>query len=163
MERKNIRIFGTVQGVGLRAKIKYIAEDINIRGTVKNLDDGSVLVVCEADHDKIEKLVNQIRTSTKPAVINDIRIEEGSPTTNMKGFKVLLGDANTEILTAMRGGLGLLGKIGNTQDEMKLTQDGIKGAVKSMDAKMDLSLNNDSQILDILKDVRDGRLVRATK
>ena len=156
MERKNIRIFGTVQGVGLRAKIKYIAEDINIRGTVKNLDDGSVLVVCEADHDKIEKLANQIRTSTKPAVINDIRIEEGSPTTNMKGFKVLLGDANTEILTAMRGGLGLLGKIGNTQDE-------IKGAVKSMDAKMDLSLNNDSQILDILKDVRDGRLVRATK
>ena len=156
MERKNIRIFGTVQGVGLRAKIKYIAEDINIRGTVKNLDDGSVLVVCEADHDKIEKLVNQIRTSTKPAVINDIRIEEGSPTTNMKGFKVLLGDANTEILTAMRGGLGLLGKIGNTQDE-------IKGAVKSMDAKMDLSLNNDYQILDILKDVRDGRLVRATK
>ena len=57
----------------------------------------------------------------------------------MKGFKVLLGDANTEILTAMRGGLGLLGKIGNTQDE-------INGAVKSMDAKMDLSLNNDSQI-----------------
>ena len=145
-----------MQGVGLRAKIKYIADDINIRGTVKNMDDGSVLVVCEADHDKIEKLVNQIRTSTKPAVIRDIQIEEGSPTTNMKGFKVLLGDANTEILTAMRGGLGLLGKIGNTQDE-------IKGAVKSMDAKMDLSLNNDSQILDILKDVRDGRLVRATE
>ena len=157
--------------------IKDIADDINIRGTVKNIDDGSVLVVCETDHDKIEKLVNQIRTSTKPAVIKDIRIEEGSPTTNMKGFKVLLGDANTEILTAMRGGLRLLGKIGNTQDEikttqdemkltqdeMKLTQDETKGAVKSIDTKMDSSLKNDAQILDTLKDVRDGRLVRATE
>ena len=110
MERKNIRIFGTVQGVGLRAKIKYIAEDINIRGTVKNLDDGSVLVVCEADHDKIEKLVNQIRTSTKPAVIRDIQIEEGSPTTNMKGFKVLLGGHQYGDSDCHEGGTWIVGQ-----------------------------------------------------
>ena len=48
MQGRNIRIFGKVQGVGLRANVKSVADESGIRGTVKNMDDGSVLVVCEA-------------------------------------------------------------------------------------------------------------------
>lgn len=49
MQRTNIRISGRVQGVGLRVRIKTAADEIGVRGTVENLDDGSVLVVCEAE------------------------------------------------------------------------------------------------------------------
>ena len=146
MQRRDIRIFGKVQGVGLRANVKAIADDIGIRGTVKNVDDGSVLVVCEADRNKIEELVRRIRGIGEPAIVKDIQVGEGFPTTNMKGFKVLFADTDTEMLTAINAGTAALRDISktlvhmkhtqdemkHTQDEMKHTQDGIKNAVESM-------------------------------
>ena len=184
MQRKDIRIFGKVQGVGLRVNVKAIADKIGIQGTVKNMDDGSVLVVCEADHNKIEEMVRQIRDVGEPAVVKGIQVGEGFPATNMKGFKVLFDDTDTEMLTAISTGTAVLRDISktlvhmkhtqdemkhtqdemkHTQDEMKHTQDDIKNAVKSMDGKMDSSLENDAQILDILKGMRDDRLLSVTK
>ena len=149
---------------------KAIADDIGIRGTVKNADDGSVLVVCEADRNKIEELVRRIRGIGEPAIVKDIQVGEGFPTTNMKDFKVLFADTDTEMLTAINAGTAALRDISktlvhmkHTQDEMKHTQDGIKNAVESMDGKMDSSLENDAQMLDILKGMRDDRLLRVAK
>ena len=184
MQKRDIQIFGKVQGVGLRINIKTIADEIGIRGTVKNMDDGSVLVVCEADRDKIEAMARRIRAIGEPAIIEDMQVGEGLPATSMKGFKVLFDDTDTEMLTALNVGTAALRDISktlvhimhtqdtmkHTQDTMKHTQDTmmhaqdeIKNAVKSMDNKMDSSLENDAQILDILKDVRDGRLLRVAK
>ena len=163
MQRKDIRIFGKVQGVGLRVNVKAIADKIGIQGTVKNMDDGSVLVVCEADHNKIEEMVRQIRDVGEPAVVKGIQVGEGFPATNMKGFKVLFDDTDTEMLTAISTGTAVLRDISKTLVHMKHTQDDIKSAVKSMDGKMDSSLENDAQILDILKGMRDDRLLSVTK
>ena len=170
MQGRNIRIFGKVQGAGLRANVKSVADESGIRGTVKNMDDGSVLVVCEANHSKIEELVRRIRDVGEPAIVKDIRVGEGFPATGMKGFKVIFDDTDTEMLTATNAGTAALRDISktlvhmkHTQDEMKHTQGDIKNAVKSMDNKMNSSLENDAQILDILKGMRDDRLLRVTK
>ena len=84
MQKRDIRIFGKVQGVGLRINVKAIADGIGIRGTVKNMDDGSVLVVCEADRDKIEAMARRIRAIGEPAIIEDMQVGEGLPATSMK-------------------------------------------------------------------------------
>ena len=124
----------------------------------------------EANHSKIEELVRRIRDVGEPAIVKDIRVGEGFPATGMKGFKVIFDDADTEMLTAINAGTAALRDISktlvhmkHTQDEMKHTQGDIKNAVKSMDNKMDSSLENDAQILDILKGMRDDRLLRVTK
>ena len=40
---------GNVQAVGFRALIKQVARNIRIKGSVKNLDDGTVEIYCECD------------------------------------------------------------------------------------------------------------------
>lgn len=101
MQRTNIRICGRVQGVGLRVRIKTAADEIGVRGTVENLDDGSVLVACEAERASIENLVQQIRDRADPAAITDILVGERSPATGLGGFKIKFGDADTEMLNAI--------------------------------------------------------------
>ncbi|MBI1657640.1 MAG: acylphosphatase [Thaumarchaeota archaeon] len=167
MQRTNIRIRGRVQGVGMRVRIKAAADEIGVRGTVENLDDGSVLVVCEAEQTKIENLVQQIRDHAEPAAITDILVEGGSPATGLGGFKIKFGDTNTEMLTAVFIGTEALRRIDKKQDKMLDKQDKMLEAqkemnatMKSVDGKMDLSLENDTEILKVLRSMRGGDMLR---
>ena len=69
MNKVIIKVEGKVQGVGLRATIKSIADDLGICGTVENKDDGSVQIVCEAEQSAIAHIPNvgaSIHTGTSP-------------------------------------------------------------------------------------------------
>ena len=160
MQRTNIRIRGRVQGVGLRVRIKTAADEIGVRGTVENLDDGSVLVVCEAEQAKIENLVQQIRDQAEPAAVTDILVEEGSPATGLGGFKIKFGDTNTEMLTAIFMGTEVLRRIDKKQDKMLEAQKETNATMKSVDDKMDLSLENDAEILKVLRSMQGGDMLR---
>ena len=174
MQRTNIRVHGNVQGIGLRARIKTAADEIGVQGTVENLDDGSVLVVCEAEGDKIENLVQQIRDLAEPAAVTDILVEEGSPATGLGSFKIKFGDTNTEMLTAMFMGTAALHRIDKKQDKMLDKQDKMldkqdkmleaqketNAIMKSVDGKMDSSLANDAEILKALRSMRGGDMLR---
>lgn len=153
--------------MGLRVRIKTTAGEIGVRGTVENLDDGSVLVVCEAEQAKIENLVQQIRDQAEPAAVTDILVEEGSPATGLGGFKIKFGDTNTEMLTAIFIGAEALRRIDKKQDKMLDKQDKMLEAqketnatMKSVDDKMDSSLENDAEILKVLKSMQGGDMLR---
>lgn len=167
MQRTNIRIYGKVQGVGLRARIKTAADETGIRGTVENLDDGSVLVECEAEQASVESLVQQIRDQAELATITDMRIEDGSPATGLGGFKIKFGNIDTEMLTAIFMGTEALRRIDKKQDRMLDKQDRMLEAqkemnatMKSVDGKLDSSLGNDAEILKVLRSMLDGGLLR---
>ena len=209
MYRTKITIRGKVQHVGLRVQIKDIAVGLGVCGTVENMKDGSVLVVCEAGRADVEEMVRQIRSGTKPAVVTDVLVEEGPPATGMEGFEVVWGDSSGEMLSMMATGtktmLGVLATLeemkqgqnrtnetldrleqgqtrleqgqnrtnetldrleqGQTRLEQGQTrleqgQTETKDAIKSMDSKLDASLANDAQSLEILRDMRDGGLLR---
>lgn len=72
MQNTHIRIRGAVQKVGLRMKIKQIADGMGISGTVENKEDGSVLLVYEAEHAGTDALMRRIRDVAKPAIIEDM-------------------------------------------------------------------------------------------
>jgi len=146
--------------VGLRVRIKATADEIGVRGTVENLDDGSVLVVCEEEQAKIENLVQQIRDRAEPAAITDIMAEEGSPATGLGGFKIKFGDTDTEMLTAIFMGTEALRRMDKKQDKMLDLQKEMNVTMKSVDSKMDSSLENDAEILKVLRGMRGGDMLR---
>ncbi len=55
--RVRARITGRVQGVFFRAYTVEAAQQIGVRGWVRNLPDGNVEAVFEAEADKIEKMI----------------------------------------------------------------------------------------------------------
>ena len=59
MHKTRVTILGIVQTMGLRDKIKAVADGLGVCGTVENLRDGSVLLVCEAERPDIEEMVRE--------------------------------------------------------------------------------------------------------
>ena len=75
--KKRIIIKGNVQAVGYRALIKQIARNNGIKGSVKNLDDGTVEIYCACDHEIYENFKNKIDLKTfDPEDPLQINVEE---------------------------------------------------------------------------------------
>ncbi|MBI1657891.1 MAG: acylphosphatase [Thaumarchaeota archaeon] len=98
MHKTKVTILGIVQTMGMRDQIKAVADGLGVCGTVENLRDGSVLVVCEAERADIEEMVRQIRSGAELAVIEDALVEEGPPATGMEGLEIIRGDSAEVLL-----------------------------------------------------------------
>ena len=61
IERRRIVFTGRVQGVGFRASTAWAARGFDVAGYVRNLPDGSVEVVAEADPAEIDRFVDAVR------------------------------------------------------------------------------------------------------
>jgi len=77
-----IRVYGDVQGVGLRGLVKRWAEELGLRGYVRNLPDGSVEIHAEGAPHAVDYLLRRIK-SEAPAEIWDVEVKEVEP----KGFE----------------------------------------------------------------------------
>lgn len=55
--RVRLLVKGTVQGVGFRALVKQLGRNLGLKGTIRNLSDGSVEVYCEGT----ERLIRDFR------------------------------------------------------------------------------------------------------
>ena len=65
--KKRVHIYysGSVQGVGFRYSVQRIAEGLNLRGWVRNLDDGSVEISAEGDEGVLNNFIAQIDSNFK--------------------------------------------------------------------------------------------------
>ena len=76
MIRADIIITGNVQMVGFRTFLKNLAESLHITGYAKNLEDGSVNVVCEGEKENIEELISKVKEKLPSfADIKDVSME----------------------------------------------------------------------------------------
>ncbi|MDD5143559.1 acylphosphatase [Methanoregula sp.] len=87
MQTLRIIITGRVQKVGFRACIRKIASDLNIAGTVVNLEDGKVQVYATGEAIILEKFTSMVYSCPR-AVIRDLQVTE-MPLTTFDGFSVL--------------------------------------------------------------------------
>lgn len=60
MIEAKIRFYGRVQGVFFRATARQIARGLGIKGTVRNLQDGSVELIAQGSETQIEALVSDL-------------------------------------------------------------------------------------------------------
>lgn len=88
--KKSVRLYitGTVQGVFFRMFVKQEAERFNVKGFVRNLEDGRVEVFLEGDSEPVNKMIELCRKGPRHAQIRNVEIKT-ERFQDLKGFKVL--------------------------------------------------------------------------
>jgi acylphosphatase len=78
---------GRVQGVGFRFTAGDIARRLGITGWVKNLHNGSVEIIAEAEEDKLKEFLDRINQHFS-RYIQDSDIQWLAATEEFKGFDI---------------------------------------------------------------------------
>lgn len=88
--KKSLRIYveGVIQGVFFRSFIKENAERFDVRGFVRNLEDGRVEIFLEGNIDNVNKMLDIVKGGSKHAQIKNLEIKE-EKFQDFKSFKVL--------------------------------------------------------------------------
>lgn len=78
-ERRRYRITGVVQGVGFRWWTRKTADDMDLRGTVRNTRDGSVEVEVEGDPEAVDRFEQALSQGPRSARVQQLqRLEPGT-------------------------------------------------------------------------------------
>ncbi|OGZ58278.1 MAG: acylphosphatase [Candidatus Spechtbacteria bacterium RIFCSPHIGHO2_02_FULL_43_15b] len=89
MTHLNIKIYGKVQGVFFRSYAKNEAEELSVKGFVKNEIDGSVYMESEGERPDLEEFIERLRRPPKSAKVERVDVEEGE-IKGYNGFDVIL-------------------------------------------------------------------------
>lgn len=83
-----IKVYGIVQGVGMRYTVFRNAKNLGLNGYVRNKTDGSVEIVAEGDKNKIEDLIHYIQNNMRWAKVDDIIIKWDEYKRNYSSFDI---------------------------------------------------------------------------
>ena len=88
--KKSVRLYitGTVQGVFFRGFVKENAERYNVKGFVRNLEDGRIEIFLEGTVDDVNKMIELCKKGPKHSLIRNVELKP-EKFQDMKGFKVL--------------------------------------------------------------------------
>jgi len=86
MERLHAVVRGDVQGVGFRYFVQRKAQQLGVRGWVRNNDDGSVELVAEGNRDDLEQLKRAVEEGPRMAHVERVDTQWSSATGNLHGF-----------------------------------------------------------------------------
>jgi len=70
-----ITVNGLVQGVGFRYYIMRQAQNLRLKGFVKNLFTGEVYTIVKGERGMIEELIKLIKTGPSYAHVNNCRVD----------------------------------------------------------------------------------------
>jgi acylphosphatase len=70
-----ITVSGRVQGVGFRYFIARIAEDLGLKGYVKNLFNGDVEITAEGRKEFLDELINKAKTGPRGSKVDACKVE----------------------------------------------------------------------------------------
>lgn len=84
----NITVQGKVQGVSYRATTKAVADQLGVRGLVRNEPNGDVYIEAEAEPMLMEMFVEWCNEGPDPARVTLVTTEEGE-VKNYRNFEVI--------------------------------------------------------------------------
>ena len=87
MKTLKIKIVGTVQGVFFRKFVKDNADEVGVKGYVRNLDGGSIEIVIEGRDEKVNEMLVQCKTGPNHSEIKEVEVEEIKHQ-GFEGFKI---------------------------------------------------------------------------
>jgi acylphosphatase len=88
MKHINIKVTGKVQGVFFRASTKAVADQMGVKGLVKNEKDGSVYIEAEADATILEMFVEWCNEGPDKSKVENVAVEDGE-FKNYRNFEVV--------------------------------------------------------------------------
>lgn len=74
INKAEIMIHGRVQKAGYKDFIDEVAFNLNVDGKVKNLDNGTVQIICEGKENDINELIKKIDVKQYPIKVEKIDI-----------------------------------------------------------------------------------------
>lgn len=86
--RLTATVKGRVQGVGYRQWTVKSAGKLGLRGYVKNMPDGSVLVVAEGDDNQIDRLRSLLYEGPIAARVEDVSCKQTEATGEFSTFEI---------------------------------------------------------------------------
>lgn len=88
-ERRAYRITGSVQGVGFRWWARKSASAMDLRGTVRNAEDGSVEVCVEGSAAALDRFEEQLRAGPPMASVRELQRDEPDEDPLPAGFEII--------------------------------------------------------------------------
>ena len=88
--KKRVHVFyaGRVQGVGFRITAEETAKSLGVIGWVKNLRDGRVELVAEAEESVLHRFLEEIRTGSMKNFITQIDLSWSTATATFDEFEI---------------------------------------------------------------------------
>jgi len=88
MQHLNITIKGKVQGVFYRASTKAVADQLGVKGNVKNLPGGDVFIEAEGDKMSLDMFLDWCHEGPEDAEVTSVESNEGE-LKNYRNFEVI--------------------------------------------------------------------------
>jgi len=89
MQEVKIKIYGRVQGVFFRAEASDKAQELGIKGYVRNEPDGTVAVVAQGDEANVQDFINWCRKGPELASVDNVEVETSkNPETSFDDFVI---------------------------------------------------------------------------
>jgi acylphosphatase len=88
MKHFNIVISGKVQRVSFRVSTKAVADQLGIKGIIKNLSDGSVYLEAEGSPYALDSFMDWCKEGPEHAVVENV-VQSESELKNYRNFEVL--------------------------------------------------------------------------
>lgn len=88
MRHLDITVKGKVQGVFFRASAKAVADQLGVKGTVKNDPSGDVIIEAEADQTTLDLFLDFCHEGPENAQVTSVETNEGE-LKNYRNFEVL--------------------------------------------------------------------------
>jgi acylphosphatase len=86
LERLHAVVRGDVQGVGFRYFVQRKAQQLGLRGWVRNNDDGTVEVVAEGERGDLDQLKRALDEGPRMARVDSVDAQWSSATGSLGGF-----------------------------------------------------------------------------
>jgi acylphosphatase len=97
-------IQGEVQQVGYRRRVSSIARRMGVKGYVKNLSDGSVKIVAQADEDLLDKFIDALKIEESPILVDKIDVKHLKLKKTFKDFRIISGNMVEELQEGLGAG-----------------------------------------------------------
>jgi acylphosphatase len=81
-------VYGRVQGVFFRTFVEEYAQQLGLRGYVRNLPSGDVEVVAEGERERVEKLVKYLKKGPPAAIVHRVVTSRSEYTGYYSSFRV---------------------------------------------------------------------------
>ena len=88
MKHLDIVVKGKVQGVSYRAATKAVADQLGIRGSIRNEPNGDVFIEAEGDESFLEMFLEWCAEGPQHADVSSVETNEGE-LKNYRNFEVL--------------------------------------------------------------------------
>lgn len=90
MKTYRVIVSGKVQGVGFRAYVSQSAQKQQLKGTVRNLSNGTVEIILQGSEEDLQSLSHILRTPHHAFIkVADVRTQEITRENNYQSFNII--------------------------------------------------------------------------